>query len=171
MVQDALRGLVPRALRYALEGPKALPGDHHFFLTFRTGFPGVEISETLKEKFPEELNIALQHQFWDLEVGEESFSVTVSFNRIRERLTVPYLALTHFHDPSVPFGLQFKVPEPRSSSKTFLNVVREPEETTTNDSALPKPRRSNSSVSKQKPSPEEGNVVSLDQFRPKPKLE
>jgi hypothetical protein len=106
MMEDALRGVVREALaRVAKAG---LPGNHHFYITFRTDRPGVELAEYLRARYPEEMTIVLQHQFWGLEVGETAFSVSLSFNKVPERLTVPYGAVTAFADPSVQFGLQFR---------------------------------------------------------------
>jgi uncharacterized protein len=104
-VQDALRGLIARLLEEVAE--EGLPGDHSFYLAFRTSHPGVLMPRWLHDIHPEELNIVLQHQFWDLEVGDEAFSVTLSFNGSRQRLTIPYAALTAFLDPVASFGLRF----------------------------------------------------------------
>jgi uncharacterized protein len=106
MVEDALRGVVRRAL--ADVSTSGLPGDHHFYLTFRTGEPGVQIAPALKSQYPKEMTIVLQHQFWGLEVNEDGFAVTLSFGGKHERLVVPYHAIVSFADPSVKFGLQFE---------------------------------------------------------------
>ncbi|WP_018387741.1 SspB family protein [Ancylobacter sp. FA202] len=106
LVQDALRGVVGRVLTdVARDG---LPGEHHLYLAFDTCAPGVRISPRLKERYPEEMTIVLQHQFWDLIVTDQFFEVGLSFNGIPERLHVPYAALKGFFDPSVKFGLQFE---------------------------------------------------------------
>jgi hypothetical protein len=108
MVETALRGVMREALaRTAREG---LPGDHHFYVTFRTHAPGVGIPNHLLSKFPDEMTIVLQHQFRALEVGEDAFSVNLSFQSRSERLRIPFAAVTTFADPSVNFGLQFEVP-------------------------------------------------------------
>src|SRR6266403_5123202 len=108
MVETALRGVMREALaRTAREG---LPGEHHFYVTFRTHAPGVAIPSHLLGKFPDEMTIVLQHQFRALEVGEEAFSVNLSFQSRSERLRIPFAAVTTFADPSVNFGLQFEVP-------------------------------------------------------------
>ncbi len=107
MVEDALRSVVGRALRHAAE--RGLSGDHHFYITFLTDRPGVEMPDHLRSHYPSEMTIVLQHQYWGLEVGPEVFSVTLSFASEPERLTVPYAAVTAFADPSVRFGLQFDV--------------------------------------------------------------
>ena len=106
LVEDALRGAMVAALRQAAE--HGLPGDHHFYISFRTNDPGVNIGDQLKATHPEEMTIVLQHQYWDLEVGDRAFSVALSFNQMRQMLTVPYDAVTAFADPSVKFGLQFQ---------------------------------------------------------------
>lgn len=108
MVETALRGVMREALaRTAREG---LPGDHHFYVTFRTRAPGVGIPSYLLGKFPDEMTIVLQHQFRALEIGDDDFSVNLSFQSRSERLRIPFAAVTTFADPSVNFGLQFDVP-------------------------------------------------------------
>lgn len=105
-VDEALRGVARRVLNdVAREG---LTGNHHFYISFRTNFPGVEMPDYLRARYPEEITIVLQHQYWGLEIGESEFSVTVSFNKQNERLVIPFAALTAFVDPSVRFGLQFE---------------------------------------------------------------
>jgi hypothetical protein len=107
MVEDALRSVVSRALVHIAE--RGLSGDHHFYITFLTDHPGVEMPDHLRSHYPNEMTIVLQHQFWGLEVGPEAFGVTLSFANEHERLTVPFAAVTAFADPSVRFGLQFDV--------------------------------------------------------------
>lgn len=110
MVEDALRGVVRRALTEVASS--GLPGDHHFYLTFRTTEPGVHIAPPLRGQYPKEMTIVLQHQFWGLEVNEDHFAVTLSFGGKHERLVVPYHAVVSFADPSVKFGLQFEAAVP-----------------------------------------------------------
>jgi hypothetical protein len=105
MVQEALIGVVRKVLIEAARS--GLPGDHHFYVTFRSQGPGVKLSARLREKYPEEMTIVLQHQFWDLTVSEQGFEVGLSFGGVAERLVVPFDALTGFYDPSVQFGLKF----------------------------------------------------------------
>ncbi len=105
LVDDALRGVVVRVLRRVLK--EGLRGDHHFYLSFRTDHPGVSLSDELRARYPEELTIVLQHQFWDLEVDDETIGVTLSFGGRRQRIVLPLAAVTAFADPSVKFGLQF----------------------------------------------------------------
>ena len=105
LVDDALRGVVRRVLRQV--GDKGLPGSHHFYISFRSTDPGVRLPDYLRAKYPEEMTIVLQHQYWDLIIAEDFFEVTVSFNKQQERIKVPFAALSAFVDPSVRFGLQF----------------------------------------------------------------
>src|SRR5258707_281196 len=106
MIEEALRGVVRRALRTVAES--GLPGSHHFYITFKTTAQGVDIAPRLREKYPDEMTIVLQYQFWGLEVGTERFEVTLSFNDVPEKLVVPYAAITAFADPAAKFGLQFQ---------------------------------------------------------------
>ena len=106
MVEAALRDVVRQSLvRAATDG---LPGNHHFYITFLTEFPGVKIPERLSARYPKEMTIVLQHQYWELKVGTEEFGVTLSFDDVPEALRVPFAAITAFADPSVNFGLQFQ---------------------------------------------------------------
>jgi hypothetical protein len=113
MAQDALRGVVKAALKRAAS-PEGLPGAHHFYITFKTHAAGVSGPPDLLSKYPDEMMIVLQNQFWDLAPGETFFSVTLKFGGEPKRLSVPYSAVTRFVDPSVQFGLEFEAPiEPR----------------------------------------------------------
>jgi hypothetical protein len=110
LVQDALRGVVRKVLgEVAKEG---LPGEHHFYITFRTHAPGVRLSTAMREQYPDVMTIILQHQFWDLSVTEHNFEVGLSFRNVPERLLVPFDSVREFYDPSVQFGLKFEVEEP-----------------------------------------------------------
>src|SRR5665213_2985483 len=102
MAQDALRGVVRSALNRAAE-PGGLPGAHHFYITFKTEAPGVSGPPDLLGRYPDEMTIVLQHQFWDLAPGETFFAVTLKFGGQPKRVSVPYAALTRFYDPSVQF--------------------------------------------------------------------
>jgi hypothetical protein len=106
MVEAALRGVVRETL--ARTAAKGLPGAHHFYITFRTGCCGVAIPDYLARQYPNEMTVVLEHQFWDLDVCEERFSVTLSFQNKPERLTIPFEAITAFADPAVKFSLQFQ---------------------------------------------------------------
>lgn len=107
LVQDALKGVVRKVLGDAAK--HGLSGDHHFYVSFRTDFPGVRISNRLREKYPQDMTIVLQHQYWDLAVTESGFEVGLSFSGVPERLVVPYDAVIGFFDPSVQFGLKFEL--------------------------------------------------------------
>ncbi|MFN4283334.1 MAG: SspB family protein [Alphaproteobacteria bacterium] len=110
MVETALRGVVREALRFAAK--TGLPGNHHFYLTFRTDHPGVEMSDGLRAQYPNDMTVVLQHQYWGLEANDDHFVVNLSFSNVPERLKVPYAAMMSFVDPSVKFGLQFQPLEP-----------------------------------------------------------
>ena len=105
MTQEALRGVVRSVLQQIAK--QGLPGEHHLYIAFDTHGPGVSVSDRLKEQYPDEMTIVLQHQFWDLDVTQERFDVKLSFNNVPERLIVPFAAIKAFYDPSVQFGLQF----------------------------------------------------------------
>src|SRR3954463_1448161 len=114
LVQDALKGVVRKVLADAAK--EGLGGEHHFYISFRTDFPGVRLSNRLREKYPQEMTIVLQHQFWDLGITEHAFEVGLSFSGAPERLLVPFDALTGFFDPSVQFGLKFEVQDGSAQS-------------------------------------------------------
>jgi hypothetical protein len=107
LAQEALRGVVRRVLTDAARD--GLPGEHHFYVSFKTAHPGVRISSRLREKYPDEITIVLQHQFWDLTISDSAFEVGLSFGGAPERLLVPFEAVSGFFDPSVQFGLKFEV--------------------------------------------------------------
>lgn len=106
LLQDALRDVVRRALERVAE--HGMPGEHHFYVGFRTDHPGVVLPPFLRDQYPEEMTIVLQRQFWELEVGPEFFSVLLNFNARRLGLTVPFAAVTTFADPSAEFALRFE---------------------------------------------------------------
>lgn len=150
LVDEAMRSVVREVLkRIRNEG---IPGRHHCFISFSTTHPGVRIAERLKEKYPEEMTIVLQHQFWNLTVNDAMFSVDLSFNNIRETLAIPFDAMTAFADPSVKFGLQFQpvLPDADAPSIDRLPGLE------TEDTAQP----TSDDGDKEK-------VVSLDAFRKK----
>ena len=107
IVQDALRAVVGRVLR-EVEQSGLLPGDHHFYITFKTRMPGVSIPKHLLERFPDEMTIVIQHRFWDLKVEDDNFTVGLSFGGVPATLHVPFAAVTQFHDPAVEFALTFQ---------------------------------------------------------------
>ncbi|URW74798.1 ClpXP protease specificity-enhancing factor SspB [Sphingomonas donggukensis] len=107
IVQEALRAVVGRVLN-SIAGTQALPGEHHFYITFKTQAAGVDIPKRLIERFPDEMTIVIQHRFWDLKVDDRGFSVGLSFNQVPSILTIPFAAITGFHDPAVNFELRFQ---------------------------------------------------------------
>lgn len=107
LMQDALRGVVRAALQQAAS-PRGLPAKHHFYITFRTHAPGVTIPDHLRARYPDEMTIVLEHQFWDLEVYADCFRVILKFSGQPHPITIPLSAITRFFDPSVKFGLQFE---------------------------------------------------------------
>jgi hypothetical protein len=129
---------------------RGLPGDHHFYVSFRTSEPGLRMSQRLREKYPEEMTIILQHQYWDLAPGETFFTVTLKFGGQPKRLSIPYTAVVRFFDPSVQFGLQFEPPGAEPAPAPLAAV--------TQDAAHDEPEPVAETAAK---------VVSLDQFRKK----
>ena len=149
MAQDALRGVVKTALKRAA-APDGLPGAHHFYITFKTDAPGVSGPPDLLGKYPDEMTIVLQHQYWDLAPGETFFSVTLQFGGQPKRLSLPYAAVTRFYDPSVQFLLQFEAPPAApEEAKAPPAITAEPE------------------AKGEPPAEGEAKIVSLDQFRKK----
>jgi hypothetical protein len=179
LAQDALRGVLRKVLSEVAK--TGLPGDHHFYIAFATQAPGVRISSRLLAQYPEEVTIVLQHQYWDLTVNEQAFEVGLSFNKVPERLLVPFTAIKAFTDPSVQFELRFDVaerlapvepaPEKTTSAKaTPLKPVAVKPPT-----AVPAPAKKKiEAVSPPAPAAEQkdkpaqaAEVVSLDAFRKK----
>lgn len=105
LVQDAFRGIFRKVLVDAAQ--HGLPGEHHFYITFKTGAPDVVMSDRLRAEYPEQMTIILQHQFWDLEVDEDRFAVTLSFGGQRQRIAVPFSAVESFADPAAGLELRF----------------------------------------------------------------
>ncbi|MHA1600152.1 MAG: SspB family protein [Alphaproteobacteria bacterium] len=160
MVEEALRGVVGKALTHVVK--HGLPGEHHFYITFRTDDPGVVVSDNLRQQYPGEMTIVLQHQFWGLDVGENEFSVTLTFSDIPEQLTVPYAAVVAFADPSVRFGLQFDV----TDGQDIPGKV-EPPKSTTPESVIGGANESAPDGATPAAADGSGNVVPLDTFRRK----
>lgn len=147
LVQTAIRKVMRNVL--ADVAKNGLPGKHHFYIDFITNYPGVQIPEFLREDYPEDMTIVLQHEYWDLEVHDNFFAVTLSFDNADERIVVPFDAVIKFVDPSVNFGLEF-TPSLDSYEELDLSVLLEPEK------------------KEIKPLAEgETNVITLDAFRKK----
>lgn len=154
MVESALRGVVRQAITEVIEEGE-LPGDHHFYITFMTDFAGVKIPSYLHDRYPGEMTIVLQYQFYDLDVDEEKMQVTLSFNNVPERLEIPLAAITIFADPSVNFALQFQ-PMGEEGEDGFPDPD--------GDDDMPP---TGSDDTKGGGDKKTGEVVSLDQFRKK----
>ena len=107
IVQEALRAVIGKTLSAVIENGGNLPGAHHFYISFQTQAKGVDIPDRLRQQFPEEMTIVLQNKFWDLTADDNEFSVGLTFGGVPATITVPYYAVTGFHDPSVDFSLQF----------------------------------------------------------------
>ncbi len=178
LVLDALRGVVRAVLQRVLK--HGIPGDHHFFITFDTRAPGVGLSKRLKEQYPHEMTIVLQHQFWDLAVTEDRFEVRLSFNNIPERLVIPFSAVRIFQDPTVHFALALRPPEgdesekpgtvdvallpaPRADAGGGLLPGKSPDEELPDIAASPQPENEDAPQEERRTA----EVVSLDKFRKK----
>ncbi len=156
LAQEALRGVVRKVLA-EVGAVGELPGEHHFYITFDTTAPGVQLSNRMRERYPEEMTIVVQHQFWDLKAGETSFSIGLSFNDVPETLVIPYLAIRGFFDPAVQFGLQFDAGEQQSAE---ISALPAPQDTAENAEA-------SGDAPEVSGGGEDGSaeVVSLDAFR------
>ncbi|MGL4541511.1 MAG: SspB family protein [Polymorphobacter sp.] len=110
IVQDALRSVVQRVLE-RIDAEGGLPGSHHFYIAFRTRYPGVEMPKHLLERYPEEMTIVIQHREWDLKIDNQHFEIGLSFNQVPAKLSIPFDAVTGFVDPAVDFTLQFPMKE------------------------------------------------------------
>ncbi|MTH96738.1 SspB family protein [Roseibium sp. RKSG952] len=184
LIQDALRGAVRKILTEV--GRTGLPGEHHFYIAFDTNAPGVRISQRLKERYPQEMTIVLQHQFWDLSIGEHTFEVGLSFGGVPEKLLVPFSAIKGFFDPSVQFALEFdpgktaeELPEELLEAvEELANTERDTADVLTPQKAPalaaetsePKTAAAEPAVAEEagdKKAEASGEVVSLDAFRKK----
>ncbi len=154
MIESAMRGVVRQAISEASR--HGLPGAHHFYISFRTDHPGTVVPDYLKSRYPQEMTIVLQYQFWGLDVEEESFSVTLSFNNTHERLTVPFAAVTVFADPAAKFTLPFQAtPTPAGQGQ--------PASSDPAAALVPAP----AAPAAEEAPPEGAKVVTLDAFRKK----
>jgi hypothetical protein len=194
LVQDAFRGIFRKVLTDA--AALGLPGEHHFYITFKTHAPGVVLSDRLRAEYPEQMTIILQHQFWDLRVHDSGFEVGLSFRRVPEKLEIPFSAVTGFFDPSVNFGAEFTAeedanededadaaPAPQKSGPALATLAGSSAAPTKSESPRPAeaaepamkagPRGSGSEpavvapASEEKPASDTPKVVSIDAFRKK----
>lgn len=174
LAQEALRGVMRKVLSEVSK--TGLPGNHHFFITFLTRAPGVRISSRLRERYPDQMTIVIQFQYWDLKVTDTGFEVGLSFADVPEKLEIPFSAVRGFYDPSVNFELEFDV---RAESEEAADIVSEP---VAEIKPVPTPARKPASAKKSEKveiatkddeagekAAEKGGaqVVSLDSFRKK----
>ena len=170
LAQEALRGVMRKVL--AEVARTGLPGNHHFFITFLTGAPGVRISTRLRERYPEQMTIVIQFQYWDLKVNETGFEIGLSFSDIPERLEIPFSAVRGFYDPSVNFELEFDVKTEEAPETRVEPIAKPPAET---PPAIVPAKKADSKKKAEKDAPvapadpaaKGADVVSLDAFRKK----
>ena len=169
LAQAALRGVVRTVLADAAK--KGLPGEHHFKITFDTTAPGVKLSERMRGRYPEEMTIVLQHQFWDLTVTEQGFEVGLSFGGIPERVGVPFDTVTAFYDPAVQFGFQFEIIEAAADGESEATAMEKPADSVTEKpESLPASAPAPAATAAPPAPPDTGaggEVVRLDRFRKK----
>jgi hypothetical protein len=165
LVEHALRHVVHDTLTIVAE--QGLPGRHNIYITFLTEHPGVALSDELKARYPNEMTIVLQHEFWGLDVGDDRFGVTLSFNNVSQRIEIPFEAITVFADPSVEFGLQFNL---TVRGKVEDDAEDENDDQAAEVTAIPQSVTEKDVSSNDQTSEKEGDgaeVVTLDQFRKK----
>lgn len=163
LIDAAMRNVVREALIHV--DKFGLPGDHHFFISFQTNYPGVSISPQLKSRYPEEITIVVQHQFWDLKITKSQFSIMLSFNNIPEKLVVPFDALTAFADPSIKFGLQFHGKKPVANSTSDEETVACPVTGKNGSEKPPMAAFDEDAPSESAEAANDTKVVSLESFR------
>ena len=167
LAQEALRGVMRKVLTEVAR--TGLPGNHHFFITFLTGAPGVRVSSRLRERYPDQMTIVLQFQYWDLKVTETGFEVGLSFSDVPEKLEIPYSAVRGFYDPSVNFELEFDVKDVKTESAAVTalpapETVAKPARKT---EAKKKPAAAKAAEPESETPAKGADVVSLDAFRKK----
>ena len=176
LAQEALRGVMRKVLGEVSK--TGLPGNHHFFITFLTGAPGVRISSRLRERYPEQMTIVLQFQYWDLKVTDTTLEIGLSFSDVPEKLEIPFSAVRGFYDPSVNFELEFDVKPPAEDEADLLaDNVQDPETEparTLKTRKPPAPRKvpetaeaTDDQADGDKDAAKSADVVSLDAFRKK----
>ncbi|WP_214469766.1 SspB family protein [Mesorhizobium sp. dw_380] len=169
LAQEALRGVMRKVL--AEVARTGLPGNHHFFITFLTGAPGVRVSSRLRERYPEQMTIVIQFQYWDLKVTDTGFEVGLSFSDVPEKLEIPFSAVRGFYDPSVNFELEFDVKtdaqpdeEPATPTAEPLTIVSEKKPKADKKAPAAEPEKKPAATDAGAKGAE---VVSLDAFRKK----
>jgi hypothetical protein len=174
LVQEALRAVMRKVLTEVAR--TGLPGNHHFFITFMTNAPGVRISSRLQERYPEQMTIVIQYQYWDLKVSEAGFEIGLSFSDIPEKLEIPFSAVRGFYDPSANFELEFdpkqdaEAAEPETPAP--VETLKSPRPAKKQDAEAGKPaaKEKHKPAKSEQPAAEAGkgaDVVSLDAFRKK----
>lgn len=153
--ENALKGVMKQALRKVAE-TQDMPGQHHFYISFLTTAPGVVLSDKLKDQYPEDMTIVLQHQFWDLNVDDNGFDVVLKFHGVPQQLRVPFSAVSRFFDPSVNFGVEFQT---GSNAEDDAGAVSDRVEESMADEM---PEEADTAVGETA-----GSVVQLDAFRRK----
>lgn len=168
LAQEALRGVMRKVL--AEVARTGLPGNHHFFITFLTGAAGVRVSSRLRERYPEQMTIVIQFQYWDLKVTDTGFEVGLSFSDVPEKLEIPFSAVRGFYDPSVNFELEFDV-KTEGAAAEEAPVRPAPEPRAVAAEKKPEPKKKNADDPEKKPAAADASksaeVVSLDAFRKK----
>ena len=165
LAQHALRSVVKLALQRVVRD--GLPGEHHFFISFDTTYPGASVSSRIKAKYPDDMTIVLQHQFSGLNVFDKYFEVQLSFDNISERLVVPFASIKGFFDPTVQFGLQFEpgaLDDGEDSETSDIDSTGNAQDT---DSPALHTGSANDQAGAAKASNDDTTVVSLDAFRKK----
>ncbi|WP_420962742.1 SspB family protein [Brucella sp. IR073] len=164
LAQEALRGVIRKVLSEVAKA--GLPGNHHFFITFLTEAPGVRISSRLKEKYPEQMTIVLQHQFWDLQVTDQHFEVGLSFGDVPERLVIPFSAVRGFYDPSVNFELEFDVSAMEPAGDNDSNVALAAIERVEERQEKPKPKAKPAAKTPKKAAAKADDEAKKDEAKP-----
>jgi hypothetical protein len=156
LMQESLRDVMKKSL--TLVAKEGLPGNHHFYISFKTNYPGVDLPDYLREEYPDAITIVLQYEYWDLEINEKSFYITLCFNDVHERIAVPYGAVISFVDPSVKFGIHFS-PADIDEEAELISLDKKPEKS--------KNQKSKIAEVLTEATDDGSNVITLDAFRRK----
>jgi hypothetical protein len=171
LVQEAARGVIRKVLQETAQA--GLPGEHHFFITFVTSAPGVRISSALRERYPEQMTIVIQHQYWDLKAHEKGFEIVLSFSDVPEKLEIPYSAIRGFYDPHANFEMEFDDVRPAVANEAPVQEFQPRDtEVAKADDKPKKAKPAKKTESEDKPAADANGgkgaeVVSLDAFRKK----
>jgi len=171
LVQEAARGVIRKVLQETAQA--GLPGEHHFFITFVTTAPGVRISSALRERYPEQMTIVIQHQYWDLKAHEKGFEIVLSFSDVPEKLEIPYSAIRGFYDPHANFEMEFDDVRPAVANESPVQEFQPREAEASKPDGKPKKAKNSKKAEETNHPSEDGagakgaDVVSLDAFRKK----